>query len=151
MALHPLHTPEFVCAQIQQTGEYFDEQRQTGRTTAAALALIAKCIRTPRNPLSIRDHAGIPAADVNMRSVVRIVVQKLQLKEFYIRDFEVVFGKPNIASWRLQLPVWSEPTADAVAYEVPAPALRTPGRPRIPATLDEAFNPEAWVEPDSYE
>lgn len=108
MALHPLHTPEFVCAQIQQTGEYFDKRRKTGRTTSDALKLLSNCINNPYSPMVIKDHSGTSAGDKLMRSVLHNLIRYMKLKEFYIRDFEIVFGRPSNAAWRLAVTVWQE-------------------------------------------
>lgn len=93
--LNPLHNPETVLKQMQATGEYFDPERGSGRSTALALNYISRAISSPNLPIRIRDHntdggvISIPATKLmNERLMYKIsgMLRSLGLK-FMLLDF----------------------------------------------------------------
>lgn len=108
--MHPLHTPEFVCQSIQQTGNYFDSKRKTGRTTADALGAISAAIRNPRTEIALHDHTGTPLGRSLLAEVIiPRMVRQLELAEMYIKGGCLTFGIParGGAGWEL---IWPEQT-----------------------------------------
>lgn len=131
--LHPLHTVEMITTMIRDTGEYFDQNRRTGRSTALALKYIADAISNPYKPIRIVDHAqpnGMPATCEMNRHLARMVfdiVRHLRYEHMLCNCNEctLTFGRPR--------PRTVTPT--------PAASVKPQSAPPIP-TLREAVN--AW-------
>ena len=75
--MHPLHTPEMVCDHVRNTGEYFDPDRCTGRSTVLALNFLAQAIRQPERPVKIVDHHGTRYANEELRRIMQDMVIRL--------------------------------------------------------------------------
>lgn len=92
--LHPLHTPDLISQTVIATGQYFDENRGTGRTTARALTAIANAIYYPYQWHNIYDH--VEGDDEYFFEVVRDMVGVLGLRELYFdkANYAIRFGKP---------------------------------------------------------
>lgn len=134
--LHPLHTVEMITTMIGDTGEYFDQNRRTGRSTALALKYIADAYAKPYTPIKVIDHEqsnGMPATmDSNRVLSLKVfsMIDALGLKHFRCNGSQhtVTFGLPS------QTPV--KPTQAA-----PVKTQQSPPAPRIPSLRESA---QAW-------
>jgi hypothetical protein len=89
--MHPLHTAEF----LEHFKDHKDvDLRRTGRSTAQGLEIIARAIKRPHTQIVIVDHHGTLAADVNLANMVRVMVQRLDLK--YLRFGKLDSGRPYV-------------------------------------------------------
>jgi hypothetical protein len=89
--MHPLHTAEF----LEHFKDYKDvELRRTGRSTAQGLEIIARAIKRPHTQIVIADHHGTLAADINLAHMVKVMVQRLDLK--YMRFGRLNDGRPYL-------------------------------------------------------
>ena len=83
--LHPLHDAGWVAKFIENTG-YYPGPRNTGRSTAIALRLIAEAISAPETWVNIMDHdSGMPA-DKFADTIVDIV-RKLELRHLHVAAY----------------------------------------------------------------
>lgn len=74
-----------------------DSQRQTGRSTAIALATISKAIDNPYQWIQVKDHSTEKYADLALHALIEKFVTVLELKHFvFDRDeFRIAFGDPQ--------------------------------------------------------
>jgi hypothetical protein len=91
MKLNPLHTPELIARHIQYTGEYWPNERCTGRTTAQALRLLAEAISNPHTRITIVDHHPTVMAATNLRRLMQDMVHILQLEHMQFTATSVTF------------------------------------------------------------
>lgn len=91
--LHPLHTPELISQTVLATGEYFDNFRGTGRTTARALSSISHAINHPFKWHYVSDHVN--GDDEYFFEVLRDMIGVLGLREFYFdkTNYAISFGE----------------------------------------------------------
>lgn len=94
MKLHPLHSAEFVADFIKSTGEYFDTERCTGRTTALAFEHMSKAIQNPHKWIPVIDHHNTVMAGANLAALIAQYVYKLGLKHFTVAGLYICFGTP---------------------------------------------------------
>lgn len=77
----------------RQHGSY-DPLRCTGRTTAIALELLAKCIREPNTDHAARDHHGTHQADVMLAKHVVELAERMGL--LFFRHNHIYTGTPTV-------------------------------------------------------
>ena len=83
--LHPLHDAGWVAKFIETAGEY-PGPRNTGRSTAIALRLIAEAISAPETWVNIMDHdSGMPAH--KFADTVVGIVRKLGLSHLHVAPY----------------------------------------------------------------
>lgn len=80
--IHPLHSTEFLIAQMLSTGCYPEAERCTGRTTALALEYIVKAIRNPHEAIHVRDHYNTTMSHASLVKLVHDMTLKLGLEHF---------------------------------------------------------------------
>ena len=90
--MHPLHTVELIKQTVEATGDYFDRNRRTGRTTAMALLAISTAISCPFRWQYLRDHTG--GDDEYFFEMVRDMIGVLGLQHFYFEKstYSICFG-----------------------------------------------------------
>jgi hypothetical protein len=93
--LNPLHTTEWVCAQVLNTGCYPDAERMTGRTTARALEWLALAIKSPHQPIKVTDHHDTYQSHCRMAELVRDMARTLGLQHIQVclRTHTVTFTR----------------------------------------------------------
>lgn len=99
MKLHPLHTPEMIGSYVRVSGEYFDAERCTGRTTRLALTYILTALATPHQWVTIRDHYNTELAHRMCADKVRQMCEALGLNHMVFRGTDMRFGVPG-NRWR---------------------------------------------------
>jgi len=100
--MNPLHDVGLIANTIQMTGEYFDQSRRSGRSTALALTYISQAILHPYKPIIVVDHEqhkGVRASvAMNVALIHKIAdmvaALKLQHFTFSTRDGTITFGTP---------------------------------------------------------
>lgn len=94
--VHPLHTPEFICMCVADTG-WYPGSRYTGRSTAQALHYIAKAIEHPFESIAIVDHHGTRLADEHLVMQARSLAAKMGLQHLYFDKHKrtVTFGRAS--------------------------------------------------------
>ncbi len=92
MRIHPLHSIPAMTYYMEGAGEYFPVERGTGRTTAAALRLLAHAIEHPYQWHNIRDHFGTRHANEEMRRRMQDMVSCLGLQYMHFKQDAVHFG-----------------------------------------------------------
>lgn len=101
--MNPLHNLNTIVEVMSSTGEYFDETRYSGRSTALALNYISQAILHPYTPVKVIDHESVKGvrASVQMNTrLVRIIqdmIATLKLQHFATspRDGTITFGTPS--------------------------------------------------------
>lgn len=78
--LHPLHSIESIVNYTRNTGEYFDRERCTGRSTILALEAIVKALKTPHVAVPIRDHFDNRYTHADLVKTAQDMAAKLGLK-----------------------------------------------------------------------
>lgn len=91
--MHPLHT-ERMLAEWEACDPYYDPRRRTGRTTALALEVLARAIRSPGVPMRVLDHYPTRSADKELLLQAQSIVLALGWVGFTFRpsDLTVRFG-----------------------------------------------------------
>ena len=92
MKLNPLHTPEMLDQAVRSTGQYFCQDRRTGRSTALALEYIAAAIRNPHHIILIEDHHPTHLAGVELRHKAQAMVNALGLEHIWFTDRTICFS-----------------------------------------------------------
>lgn len=84
--IHPLHTPERVKALnlLTEGGYAAQSARQTGRSTAIALRLIAHAIENPGKTITIADHHPTKEASAYLAARMRDMILRLQLQHLHV-------------------------------------------------------------------
>lgn len=95
MKLHPLHSPEMIMDYMLNTGEYWPQERCTGRSTALALEYLAKAIRNPGVRFHVRDHHDSTVAHRCLATVVRDFAIMLGLEHMQFTGGTIMFGAPK--------------------------------------------------------
>lgn len=80
MKLHPLHSIDMIARTMQMTGEYFDPNRCTGRSTILALEYITQALKQPHVWIPIHDHESTQNARDFLTRLVKDYVDALQLR-----------------------------------------------------------------------
>lgn len=80
--LHPLHSVEYVCKYIESTGEYFQPERRTGRSTRQALNFIAEAMGAPGCDIRVHDHHGTHEACKHLMRMIEDMTTALQFEHF---------------------------------------------------------------------
>lgn len=88
--LHPLHTPEMISGWISSTGEYPDQTRRTGRSTAIALNTIADAMNKPFTWIQVKDHHDSVGADENLLALIMDIIDRIGLGHFYYKKDPMV-------------------------------------------------------------
>lgn len=94
MRLHPLHTVDWIIQHIRCTGEYFPQERRTGRSEQLALEFIVKAMRNPYQWHVVTDHHGTTNASRNLCQRIRAIVIKLGYEQFHFKEEHICFGEP---------------------------------------------------------
>lgn len=79
-----LISQDFIKEIEKATGQKYDKQRRTGRTTMLALQTIARAMYKPERDHVISDHYGTTGADKNMAFMIERIISQLYLKGFEI-------------------------------------------------------------------
>lgn len=90
--INPLHTLDMVMRHMLSTGEYFPQERCTGRSTALALEFVAKAIRNPHEWVVITDHHDSAPSNNLLASTCRDIIAALGLRHFQFRSNMICFG-----------------------------------------------------------
>ena len=80
--INPLHSTEFLIAQMLNTGCYPEVERCTGRTTVLALRIIADAISNPHVEQTVRDHHPTTFSHQSLVKKVHDMTQALGLQHF---------------------------------------------------------------------
>ena len=86
--LHPLHKHIFTEKEYAFILKYNEDvkNRSTGKSTIAALRLIAQCLHNPGIFYRIQDHGGTDRSHQNLESLIKESVTRLELKGFEFRN-----------------------------------------------------------------
>ncbi len=97
MRLNPLHHVQVIADYMRSTGEYWDAERCTGRTTALIFEYIAKAIRTPHTWIETPDHHNTMCAQRDITRRICETVHKLGLEHFTANaNGYICFGTPPL-------------------------------------------------------
>lgn len=91
--MHPLHNADFIHDYMVNTGEYFPQERGTGRSTAQALGYIAEAVRNPFRKIVVVDHRGTAVANRELLHIIRRMVSSLRLEHFVFTNETIQFGE----------------------------------------------------------
>ena len=83
---HPLHTQEWVDMVEQHYPGGYKQQfyRRQGKSTAQALAMLARAIEEPYKEFYIMDHYGTPEANRHLAELLRRCIDKLELQHMRV-------------------------------------------------------------------
>lgn len=86
--LHPLHKHIFTEKEYEFVLKYGENinSRRTGKSTIAALRLIAQCLHNPGVFYRIQDHHGTDKSHQNLKNLIKEIVTRLELKGFEFRN-----------------------------------------------------------------
>lgn len=95
--IHPLHSVDKVANFVRDTGQYFNPERCTGRTTVIALRTIARAMENPRQWIKVEDHEGTLGANRHLLRVIGSALQALGLGYFRLdhNKLAICFGEPD--------------------------------------------------------
>lgn len=92
MKLHPLHSVQQIIQHMNASGEYFPQDRCTGRTEQLALRAVANAMAYPHKWHELRDHFDHRVAHQHLRDKCQRIVYRMGYTGFTFRDTAICFG-----------------------------------------------------------
>lgn len=93
MRIHPLHSVAQTVYHMNATGEYFPQERCTGRTEQLALRAIAHAMAYPYEWHELKDHHDSRPSHEHLRVKCQNIVQRMGYSGFTFRSTAIRFGE----------------------------------------------------------